>query len=121
MVKKIVYLLLMFMLISGCAGLSMYEAVSPNKSNLAKLRVDMPEDEAMKIMGDKPISSSSMSIDNPYRVESMEAATGSYKIVYYVTQVVLDDDTISDEELTPIVFKDGKLVGWGWNFMENLR
>ncbi len=121
MIKKIIYMLLVLVFISGCAGLSMYEAIKPNKANLMKLKVDMPEGQVMKIMGDNPISSKSMSIDNPYRVESLNMASGSYRIVYYVIQVVVDDDIISDEELTPIVFKDGKLVGWGWNFMENIR
>lgn len=29
-----------------------------------------------------------------------------------------DDGAITDDELTPLVFDDGKLMGWGSGFLE---
>ncbi len=29
-----------------------------------------------------------------------------------------DDGVITDDELTPVVFDDGKLIGWGSDFLQ---
>jgi len=59
-----------------------------------------------------------VTISNPYRSEILQGKEKTFEIVYYVTDVKRDDGAITDDELTPLVFDDGKLIGWGSGFLE---
>ena len=37
--------------------------------------------------------------------------------MFYQTETRKADGAIADNELTPIVLEDGRLVGWGWIFL----
>lgn len=49
----------------------------------------------------------------PYRSEILQGKNKTFEVVYYVTDVKKDDNAIIDDELTPFVFDNGKLIGWG--------
>ncbi|MBD3585407.1 DUF3192 domain-containing protein [Salinimonas sp. HHU 13199] len=38
---------------------------------------------------------------------------GTYRILYYRTQRTMDDGITTKGECTPLVFKNGELIGWG--------
>lgn len=85
-----------------------------NKENLKKLSMGMDKTAAMQTMGTEPSRGVFMWIDNPYRSETVTAKGGqSFDVLYYYTDMKQRDDKITDDELTPLVFKDGKLIGWG--------
>jgi hypothetical protein len=42
----------------------------------------------------------------------------SYQVLYYHTDLKQRDDKITDDELTPLVFENGKLIGWGYPFLD---
>ena len=52
--------------------------------------------------------------DNPYRRESI----GKYDVAYFLVGIKKADDRISDDELVPLVFQNGRLVGMGWPFFD---
>jgi len=57
-------------------------------------------------------------INNPYRTETLKGIDGQiYEVLFYYTDIKKADEAITDDELTPILIKDGKLVGWGWSFL----
>lgn len=60
-------------------------------------------------------------LKNPYRTEILNMEDGKYEVFYYLTSVQNADGIISEEELTPLVFKKGKLVGKGQDFLFNLK
>jgi hypothetical protein len=41
----------------------------------------------------------------------------TYEVWYYYTDLKQRDDKISDDELTPLVFDEEKLIGWGYPFL----
>ena len=85
-----------------------------NKQNLKKLSVGMDQSTAIEIMGTEPSKGIFMWIDNPYRRETVTGKDGrQYEVLYYYTDMKQRDDKITDDELTPVVFADGKLVGFG--------
>ena len=44
---------------------------------------------------------------------------GSHLAVdYYYTDIKKADDAVTDDELTPLVMENGRLVGWGWSFLD---
>lgn len=53
----------------------------------------------------------------PYRSETLTGKDGkSYEVLYYYTHLKQRDDRITDDELTPLVFQGGKLIGRGYPF-----
>ncbi len=125
--KKLLLALLCLGLV-GCASLS--QVIAPNRANLLKLSIGMTKDDAIQTMGTKSMHVSgdnsqwttqrtSMTINNPYRSEILQGKDKTFEVLYYVTDVKNDPDSITDDELTPLVFDDGRLLGWGWSFLNN--
>lgn len=59
-------------------------------------------------------------ITNPWRVEMYEAGGSIWEILFYYTDVKRSDGAITDDELTPLVLKDGELDGWGWSYLTDV-
>jgi hypothetical protein len=110
------------LLLSGCS--SFYLDTSDllrtqNTENLAKLTAGLRKAVAMEMMGTEPSRGVFMWIDNPYRSETLTGKDGkNYEVLYYYTDLKQRDDKITDDELTPLVFHEGKLTGWGRPFLD---
>jgi hypothetical protein len=89
----------------------------------------MAKDEVLKIMGTKTTKAYRGwdggfvdVINNPYRSEVLQGKNKTLEVLYYYTDKKKADDAITDDELTPLVFDNGKLIGWGWSFLqENIQ
>ena len=58
-------------------------------------------------------------IRNPFRREFRKAGDGRFlEIYFYYAEPGNFDEKIDPEELAPVVFKDGLLVGLGWKYLE---
>jgi hypothetical protein len=57
-----------------------------------------------------------IAVPNPYRSEIKKVGNKNYEILFYYTDIRKQDGAITDDELTPLVLEDGKLIGWGWFF-----
>ena len=55
---------------------------------------------------------------NPYRTETISDGEKTLEVLYYYTDIKRNDGAITDDELTPLVFDNGRLIGWGWSFLE---
>lgn len=60
-------------------------------------------------------------ISNPYRAESYTNGNNAYEIEYYLVGINHSDGEVSDDELTPLVYQDGKLIGWGWGYFKRIK
>lgn len=115
--KKILALLLCLALV-GCATLSKIRAT--NRERLNKISIGMTKQEVLDIMGTKTITArSSEVINNPYKTETLRSEDKVFEVLYYYTEIKRSDGAITDDELTPLVFDEGKLIGWGWSFFED--
>lgn len=117
--KKLVYLLGLVMLVSGCATLDSIR--TENRQNLLKLSIGMSKQEVMNIMGGKSTHDygANTTINNPYRSEILQGKDKTFEVWYYYTDMKKWDDAITDDELTPLVFDNGKLIGWGQSFLKD--
>ena len=80
----------------------------------------MTKEQALVIMGTQTYETELGSINNPYRTETTHTKDGDpVLLVFYYTDVKARDNAITDDELTPLVFEDDKLVGWGWSYLDN--
>ncbi len=84
---------------SGCGYFSQYS----NVENTKKLRVGMTKQEVLDIMG-KPL-------DEDFCTPN---------VWYYYTSTQWRDGFATRDESMPVMFKDGKLIGWGNEFFNKM-
>ena len=99
MKKTILTLLLLSGLITGCGAVKGLEARA-NRNQLDKLNVGMTTNQVRRAMG------------KPYKSEFL----GSKQVWYYITEWQSDGQTTMDE-MTPLVFENEVLLGWGHKFL----
>ena len=117
--KKLIYLFVMAILVSGCATYSGF--IARNRENLMKLSIGMNKQEVLNIMGtnSERVDFGTFKVTNPYRSEIMQGKDKTFEILYYYTDCKALDGAITDDELTPLVFDNGKLIGWGNSFLQS--
>lgn len=93
------------MMLTGCAAVNPYQRAKENVANSKKLRLGMTKAEALKIMGE------------PERNESFNQPD----VWFYYFDINWLDGFITEDECFPLVFKDGKLLGWGNAFYTRYR
>lgn len=141
--RKYAYLAL-GLLISGCTTIDSDEYLftpEPMKkvgasqqplTSIDKVIAGMTYEEVMALMGDKVKigfqegaesvdTYGAMSLRNPFRIEMLTVENLPHLVVFFVTQVNASDGQVTDDELTPVVFKDNIMLGKGWDFLEELR
>ena len=107
-------------LIASCAPYANLSA--KNRGKLAQLSIGMSKAQALDVMGTKAfhiVGGNPALINNPYRVEAYTVGGSAFEIVVYYTDIKARDGAITDDELTPLLFKDGELIGWGWSFWDS--
>lgn len=94
-----------------------------NRERLLSLSLGMNKPQALAAMGtesiqvfDRVSGLPAGKINNPYRTEAYQAGGHQWEILLYYTDLKADDGAITDDELTPLVLKDGVLDGWGWSY-----
>ena len=102
-----------------------------NKRNLERVAVGHTRLEVESIMGNERAGGGlpevvlgrvqHLQAKNPMREEDFRSADGvDYRVLFYYTDLRTKDDKITDDELTPVVFRDGKVVGVGYPFLGQL-
>lgn len=102
------YWLILLSIVSSCLtsnGLQ-YEAMSEiNQYHLARIRKGMSQRQVLQIM------------QKPYSYESFETDEEIYDVWFYVTRpTALDQTRMVPQNLTPLTFKNGVLVGTGYSY-----
>ena len=121
--RKVFAILLITLLFGGCVSLSQIRAT--NRERLNKISIGMTKQEVINIMGIETINARDdygnivEVINNPYKTETLRGKDKIFEVVYYYTEIKRADGAINDDELTPLVFDEGKLIGWGWSFFED--
>jgi hypothetical protein len=136
--KKVAVVSVLFVLAAGCTS-SLDRVRTANRRNLLKLSVGMTKEQALAIMGNKSGGGrfGEPTVNSPYkseillvRAEPAVARQGkekTFEVLYYYTDIksviyTANPATITDDELTPLVFDNGKLIGWGASFLDsNIR
>jgi hypothetical protein len=124
--------------VHGCATLSQENTAQfriDNQQHLRMLTPGMTKDVVLATMGIAPVSRCLRStggichefetIDNPYRRSYLDVGRKRYELLYYYTddqkrdlryyyqELKRHESELGDDQLTPVLLEDGKLVGWG--------
>ena len=113
----------------GCNTTSIYQkTASENKANLIKISIGMTKEEVLKIMGTAPKKGNYWIdeyavVENPSKSETVEGKEATFEVIYYFTSAIEERGRWNRsepryDELTPLLFKDGKLAGWGADFVK---
>lgn len=116
--KTRLVILICSIFISSCAGY--FDILAKNRNNLLSLSPGMSKQEVLSVMGTKTeLDTRGVRFNNPYRVDSVQLDNGDYiEIIFYHTEEKNGNIlAVSDDELTPLVLKNSKLIGWGWTFL----
>lgn len=99
---------LSLLLLTGCMannGLGSYAESQNNIWGLSRLCVGMNESQVLQIMR------------YPYSKKTLKCEGATYEFWYYVTrQAGLDQSRLVRQNLTPLTFENGMLLGWGHDF-----
>ncbi len=115
-----------------------------NRSNVERLTPGMPRDQVVSTMGTQslsrplgtegsgqarterdsmgvtqiqfPTGSSAPALYNPMRTGTYEAGEHTWEVLFYYVRLAEDDGVVSDDELEPVVLRDGFLAGVGWSY-----
>jgi hypothetical protein len=99
-----------------------------NRRKLAQVVAEMPRGEVDKLMGNDKAGGGVVDVlhgrmqhlqaRNPMREELVTGVDGLvYEVVYYYTDLRQRDNRITDDELTPVVYRDGRVAGVGHGFL----
>ena len=124
--KGIVFYL---MILSGCTTTS---ATVREMVNLHSIHNGMSPQEVKTLLGDKVVTGydlvnpkkqvfTPITLKNPYREETLKNGEKTYEVAYYFTSIKKQDGMITDDELTPLVFENSRLIGQGWMFLDALK
>lgn len=119
--KKLLALFVTIAILSSCV--TMESIRTTNRENLNKLSLGMTKQQALNYMGTTTLKTTDGSGDivtNPWRTEILKGKDNeSYEILFYYTDTKAADGAITDDELTPIILKENKVIGWGWSFLND--
>jgi hypothetical protein len=125
--RKAAIVSILFVLAAGCTS-SLDRVRTANRRNLLKLSVGMTKEQALATMGHKKGGGrfGEPTVNSPYKSEILPSGDKTFEVLYYYTDVkgviyTANPATITDDELTPLVFDSGKLIGWGADFLEDIR
>lgn len=125
--KKAAVISVLFVLITGCTS-SLDLVRTANRRNLLKLSVGMTKEQAITTMGHKSGGGrlGEPTVNSPYKSEILPGKDKTFEVLYYYTDIesniyAANPSTIPANELTPLVFDNGKLVGWGTDFLEDIK
>ena len=134
--KMLVLLSVLTATVVGCTGMGVQldAARERNRRNLNGLSIGDTKEHALNIMGvstDTLVSYNPRDgaglmnpvkriYNNPYRSSAFSRDSLAIDVLYYWTDLKQVDGAITDDELTPLVFFDNKLAGWGWDFWNDV-
>ena len=111
--------------LSACAPLPETRLKDPDR--LGTVYRGMTRAEFLRVMGTevmyvyRPDGHIRQIVPNPFLTETLSKGEFSYEIITYFVNPRPKEGPVTRDELIPTVFFDGKRVGSGWEFLEELR
>jgi len=129
-ILKVVLVLLVTVFMTPCASLSNDEGtdtvsyatlLSNNLTNLNKLSVGMTKAQVLQIMGNIAAKTKDSLVPNPYKTEPFVVGKTQYEALYYMTRKYPPFTPIKLSQATPVVLKDGQVIGWSVETLQSAK
>lgn len=92
------------------------EFLKLNSTNIAKVSMGMSENDVKGIMGDYTTVKGTV-LNNPWKIER----SGDAAVYHYLTSKHPPFTPIVEHQATPVLIKDGKVIGIGRGFLKDFR
>jgi len=103
-------------------------ARTQNRKRISQLSQGMEKQQVLDIMGEQTITCTMIkkslfspevvkTFDDPVKSDTLQIENRSLEVIYYYTDE-RGDRELTDEELTPLVFENDVLIGWGRLFLK---
>ena len=113
--KRLCVSLLLLFALAACSSFGGLR--DENRANIMKIENGMSRAQVVGLMGDKTASGLGDSISNPFKREIFVDRLGvEYEILYYYTDRI--EGKTWQAGTTPVVLREGRVAGTGWNFVE---
>ena len=114
---RLLVLSLLSLAFLGCTHQGMSALIHSNQLNLQKLKIGMTKAEAVETMGTQSAETTRGVYANPVRTETFTDKAGMpIEVLHYIAHV-----SRGYRETTPLVFKNGTLIGWGPEALRQAR
>ncbi len=109
-IQWVVHLLILPLILSAISCTSPGKIRERNRNNLSRLTLDMSRQQVLTVM------------KRPYRSETLSLSNGKrLELLYYHTDLKTPDGAVTDDELTPVVLIEDKVIGWGWILVRRFK
>ena len=89
------------------------EMLARNQEAISRLALGMSKDDVITIMGTYSAQTKNGFLLNPMKAESFTVGADVYETLLYATSPHSWFAAVNDSQATPVVLKNGKVVGWG--------
>jgi uncharacterized protein DUF3192 len=132
--RKFVAVVTIALLLFGCSGaksrtdgsvegqLTLEQLAASNQARLVKLSLGMSKNEVISLMGNQTAETNDGVVNNPWTIEMSVGKDGAqYEALYYIVRKNQPFTSVRKSLATAIVFKNGKVVGWGENAFDRYQ
>lgn len=105
----------------GTEMVSYKSLLSRNLMNLNKLSVGMKKLQVTEIMGNFAAKTGDSLVPNPYTTEPFSVRGTQYEALYYMTRKYPPFTPIKLSQATPVVLKEGQLIGWSVETLQSAK
>jgi hypothetical protein len=95
--------------------------LAQNNASITHLKIGMTRDQVVALMKSNTTEVRDGPLSNPYRTEAFQRDADIYEVLYYLTRSHPPFTSIRDWQATPVVLKNGTVVGWGQNALPAQR
>jgi len=93
------------LVLSGCATWQAQQG--RNRDNLMKLEIGISKAQVIEVMGPPDLNEA-----------YQKPGGGTLVALFYYTNRIWADGNVTRDECTPVVLQDGKVIGWGQDFLQ---
>jgi len=97
------------------------ELLRQNNENLARLNLGMPKPELVQLMTECSTRVKGKSFSNPFKIDAWQKGPDTYEVMYYLTRRYQKFTPVRESQTTPVVLKNGQVVGWGRAALADLK
>jgi hypothetical protein len=101
--------------------ISYKELLANNNVNIQQLKIGMNKDQVVALMKTYTANIRGKYLQNPAKTEVFQRDGNTYEILYYTTKKHGLFKEMKDEEASPVILKNGLVIGWGWPAVSELK
>jgi hypothetical protein len=118
---KTIFPILLLAIFMGCST-EVGPTTPGSSSGPGGVLLGMSRDEVVQAMlAEVQLLQMSGQVTNPYATRYVNNLRDEpLEVMYYYTGMEKPDDRVSAGELVPIILKDGSVVGWGWETLDEM-